>query len=238
MCSPRPNASRVQAGILPPISSGSLPAAPKNAEDPDREGHRPESHLPSDTAKIIPAKDTPESGQRPRTGSISGSTPQDPSSPGRTAPESELLGQRPPVQTPESTPKQTPEKTPPSQTLPEPTLPVPETSSPETVPETEEDYRLYSHDFLILDQRLNTEGELSFPAGSSVALPEQSLIGLKRSGENDGKLHAITWRGAHLSAVTEGKAGIYTLLAATQEEMVINTSPYNPLTFVVTIRIE
>lgn len=100
-----------------------------------------------------------------------------------------------------------------------------------------EDFSEYSRDFILLGSSTDARGNLKFAAGSAV-LPQSSLVGLRRSGENDGKMHTIQWEGNSLSDIANGKRGEYELLARVEGECIINGSDYSNATFVVNIIVE
>ena len=95
-----------------------------------------------------------------------------------------------------------------------------------------------SEDFIILNEHLYADKTLKYKALEGVNLEENTLIGLKLSGENNGARLNVKWEGKSLEQVKSAQKGEYQLAVSSLQDLVINDKNYGKVKFVVKIIIE
>ena len=95
-----------------------------------------------------------------------------------------------------------------------------------------------SEDFIILNEHLYADKTLKYKALEGVNLEENTLIGLKLSGENNGVKLNVKWEGKSLEQVKSAQKGEYQLAVSSLQDLVINDKNYGKVKFIVKIIIE
>ena len=95
-----------------------------------------------------------------------------------------------------------------------------------------------SEDFIILNEHLYANKTLKYKALEGVNLEENTLIGLKLSGENNGVKLNVKWEGKSLEQVKSAQKGEYQLAVSSLQDLVINDKNYGKVKFIVKIIIE
>lgn len=118
------------------------------------------------------------------------------------------------------------------ETLPKENEGVPDKSSEDKALENA------SEDFIILNEHLYADKTLKYKALEGVNLEENTLIGLKLSGENNGVKLNVKWEGKSLEQVKSAQKGEYQLAVSSLQDLVINDKNYGKVKFIVKIIIE
>ncbi|MDO4605477.1 MAG: hypothetical protein Q4B23_05830, partial [Helcococcus sp.] len=79
---------------------------------------------------------------------------------------------------------------------------------------------------------------LVFNSKNNNKLPDEAFIGIKTTGENDGKLHKIIWSGNQLEEVKSNKIGKYRLKVEVKDEIIIAEKNFENISFYVDIVIK
>lgn len=79
---------------------------------------------------------------------------------------------------------------------------------------------------------------LVFNSKNKNKLPDEAYIGVKATGENDGKLHKINWSGDQLEDVKSNKPGKYQLKVEVEDEISIAEKNFENISFYVDIVIK
>ena len=95
-----------------------------------------------------------------------------------------------------------------------------------------------SEDFIILNEHLYADKTLKYKTLEGVNLEENTLIGLKLSGENNGVKLNVKWEGKSLEQVKSAQKGEYQLAVSSLQDLVINDKNYGKVKFIVKIIIE
>ena len=79
---------------------------------------------------------------------------------------------------------------------------------------------------------------LVFNSKNNNKLPDEAFVGIKKTGENDGKLHKIIWSGNQLEEVKSNKIGKYRLKVEVKDEIIIAEKNFENISFYVDIVIK
>ncbi len=95
-----------------------------------------------------------------------------------------------------------------------------------------------NNDFILVNDNYSSgKNALVFEKGKAV-LPDEGLLILKKTGENDGIFHKVKWTGKDLDKVLKGEVGNYVLTVQVEESISINGVDYGKINFDMNIIIE
>lgn len=100
---------------------------------------------------------------------------------------------------------------------------------------------IYNENFLILNDKLHSDGKLYFESGKAVNLDDRVLIGIKDTGENNNepiRVKYINDKNNSLNKINSGIKGDYKLGVRTEDELIINDINYGRVDFLINIKID